>query len=372
MSTEIDSILVVGGCGFLGHHIVSQILQSKPSLSSNISVLDLRTIRNRLPGVSYFDGDITSATAVESVLQATKPAVIIHTASPVVSKSSTDLYEKVNINGTQNLLECAGKMGVKAFVYTSSASVVHDSVSDLENADESFPILRSPQQKELYSHTKGVADDLVRAANRKHGMLTVSIRPAGIFGEGDVQMIPGMLKAYYEGKHKYQLGRNTNPFDFTYVGNVAHAHILAAKQLLAESKQSVIPTKESAVLAERRIEGEAFFVTNDEPRYFWDFARAVWRVAGDTRDPKRAWIIPKSIGLVLATLFEWIFWLIFFGTKEPSLTRQKVKYSCMTRTYRIDKIKARLGYRPQVELDDAIKRSVQWFLKESPQEKKEK
>ncbi|MCJ1240353.1 erg26, C-3 sterol dehydrogenase [Varicellaria rhodocarpa] len=364
MNTELDSVLVVGGCGFLGHHIVSQIVQSSPS--SKISVLDLRTNHNRIQGVSYYDGDITSATAVNTILEAAKPTVIIHTASPVVSKSNVNIYEKVNVNGTRNLLECAGKVGVKAFVYTSSASVVHDSVSDLVDADESLPVLRTPQQTEIYSHTKGVADDLVLAANRKYGgMLTVSIRPAGIFGEGDVQMIPNMLKVYYDGKTKFQLGDNKNVFDFTYVGNVAHAHILAAKKLLAESVRSGTP-------ANKRIEGEAFFVTNDEPVHFWDFTRAVWRAAGDTSDPKRAIVVPKAVGLVVATLVEWIVWIIFFGTREPSLTRQKIKFSCMTRTYRIDKIKKKLGYEAQVTMDEGIKKSVQWFQKEKSHEKKEK
>lgn len=65
-----------------------------------------------------------------------------YTASPVVASGSTALYYKVNVEGTRNLIECAGKLGgVKAFVYTSSAAVVHDSVSDLMDADERLPVL---------------------------------------------------------------------------------------------------------------------------------------------------------------------------------------------------------------------------------------
>ena len=354
---------MTGGCGFLGHHIVAQILQSSPS--TKISVLDLRTAHNRLQGVSYYDGDITSATMVQSVLEAARPKVIIHTASPLAIKNNVHLWEKVNVNGTRNLLECAGRLGIKAFVYTSSASVVHDSVSDLVNADESLPVLRSPQQTDVYSHTKGVADDLVLAANRHYGnMLTVSIRPAGLFGEGDVQMIPNMLQVYYDGKTKFQLGDNKNLFDFTYVGNAAHAHILAAKKLLAESKRSSITP------ANERVEGEAFFVTNNDPVHFWDFTRAIWRAAGDNSDPKRAIIVPKSVGLIVATLVEWIVWIIFYGTKEPSLTRKKIKFSCMTRTYCVNKIKARLEYQPLVNMDEGIIKTVKWFQKENSQEKK--
>lgn len=127
MAVELVSVLVVGGCGFLGHHIVSQLLEKFPS--ARISVLDLRTAHNRFPSVSYYDGDITSVEAVQHILGRVGPQVIIHTASPVVAdfKGSPTLYYKVNVDGTRILLECAGQIGcVRAFVYTSSASVIHD------------------------------------------------------------------------------------------------------------------------------------------------------------------------------------------------------------------------------------------------------
>jgi sterol-4alpha-carboxylate 3-dehydrogenase (decarboxylating) len=361
MGADLGSVLVIGGCGFLGHHIVSQLLPS-----TQISVLDLRTTRNRLPSVTYYDGDITSSTAVMSVLEQAKPQVIIHTVSPVLGPGLTDLYYKVNVEGTRNLLECAGKVGfVKAFVYTSSASVVHDSVSDLINADETFPVLRMPVQTEVYSHTKGLAEDLVLAANRRYGdMLTVSLRPASIFGEGDVQMLPNMIQAYYTGKTKFQLGYNENLFDFTYVGNVAHAHILAAKKLLeAYGKKEKAEDKAC-------VDGEAFFITNDNPLYFWDFTRSIWKAAGDTTTKEQIWVLPRGLGLFLASLIEWIFFILFWGKREPPLTKQKVKYSCMARYYKIDKAKSRLGYRPIVNMEEAIKRSVEWFKKETPDPRK--
>lgn len=66
---------------------------------------------------------------------------------------------------------------MKAFVYTSSASVIHDAVSHLIEADESFPLVYLPEQKEIYSHMKALADQLVLDANSpiKGGMLTAAI-----------------------------------------------------------------------------------------------------------------------------------------------------------------------------------------------------
>lgn len=348
----LGSVLVIGGCGFLGHHIVSQLHES---YSAEISVLDLRTNRNRVSSASYYDGDITSKVDVRRVLEEVRPRIVIHTASPayVANDNKDAMYKKVNVDGTRNLIELAGDIGcVKAFVYTSSASIVHDNIGDLINVDERWPVLYSPLQTEYYSETKAVAESIVLAANRKHGnMLTVALRPAGIFGEGDVQMIPGMLVAYQKGQTKFQLGSNDNLFDFSYVGNVAYAHILAADAL--------VNTEEP--VDRDRVDGEAFFITNDSPLYFWDFARLVWKIAGDKTEPSQVWVIETGIGLMIASIIEWIFWL--FGRK-PNLTRRTVRFSSMARYYNINKAKKAFGYQPLTGMEEAIVRSVKSFLKD--------
>ena len=360
-SQNPSSVLVIGGCGFLGRHIVSQLLE--PS-TSKVSVLDLRTTNNRLPGASYYDADITSPEAVRSVLESVKPQIVIHTASPAAVQDNASaaqkrgakaLYYRVNVEGTRNLVEQAGKIGcVKAFVYTSSASVVHDGHSDLINADERWPILRAPRQKDAYAESKGMTEELVIAANRKYGdMLTIALRPAGIFGEGDMQLIPNMLKAYEKGQTRFQLGGNDNLFDFTYVGNVAYAHILAAAALMDTHALTTQP------LDHEKVDGEAFFITNAQPVYFWDFARMVWKAAGDKTTPEQIWTIEKGLGLQLATIVEWLFW--FAGGRTPNLTRHKVQFSCMTRFYCVDKARKLIGYGPRWGMEEAIVKTVKWF-----------
>lgn len=92
---------------------------------------------------------------------------------------------------------------MKAFVYTSSASVVHDSVSDMIEGDDSPPLLYLPDQTEIYSHSKAVADQLVLDANSTTpgGMLTSCIRPSMIFGEGDATT-RALVERAAEGKYK--------------------------------------------------------------------------------------------------------------------------------------------------------------------------
>lgn len=189
---ELGRVLVVGGCGFVGWHIVDQLLgfpsETDPSVAlpkpqgdarfdypslgdrypryiAKVSVVDLRTSNNRLPGAEYYDGDITSVESMLSVFRQVKPDVVIHTATPNVLEGNKPLLRKVNVEGTQTLLEVAGgahgEWGGKcrAFVYTSSSSVVHDTQSDLINVNEEWPYIRGPQQLEYYSETKVCCDD---------------------------------------------------------------------------------------------------------------------------------------------------------------------------------------------------------------------
>ncbi|KAF6796324.1 3-beta hydroxysteroid dehydrogenase/isomerase [Colletotrichum sojae] len=366
MSTEkpsaapipLGKVLVVGGNGFLGHHVVNQLLAGDRWSVTSVSVIDLRCANNRNPGASYHEADITDTDKIKSILEDIKPDVVIHTASPAPQADGAvakDLFRRVNIDGTASIIAACQAASVKTLVYTSSASIISDNSSDLINADERWPVIRGEQQSEYYSETKAAAEELVLQANRQdpYPLLTAAIRPAGIFGEGDTMATHQLVKIYREGKTGVQLGDNDNLFDFTYVGNVAHAHMLAARLLLATAASSTAP------LDHEKVDGEAFLITNDSPIYFWDFARAIWRAAGSERGTEHVWTIPREIGIVLGFASEVFFTII---GKPPIFNRQRNIYSCMTRYYNINKAKRLLGYRPIVSLDQGIKRGVKWFL----------
>ncbi len=172
-----------------------------------------------------------------------------------------------------------------------------------------------------------------------------------------------MINVYTTGKTGFQLGDNTNIFDFTYVGNVAHAHCLASLALLQTGKLPIIP------LQHQRVDGEAFFITNDEPVYFWDFARAVWKAAGSDKGTEHVWVISRDVGMVLGTVLEYAMWII---GRKSKLTPREVKYSCITRYYDCGKANRRLGYKPLVSLQEGITRGVKWFEAEKLKEGEKK
>ena len=162
-----------------------------------------------------------------------------------------------------------------------------------------------------------------------------------------------MVNILREKRSHWQIGENNNMFDFTYVVNVAHAHLLAARALLHSSEANIMP------LDHEKVDGEAFLITNDSPIYFWDFARVIWNEAGSEYGTDHVWVLPREVGLTLASLSELFYAII---RKSPTFTRQRVVYATMTRYYDISKAKRRLGYKPIVPLEDGLRRAVRWTL----------
>ena len=352
---SLGHVLITGGSGFLGNHIVK--LLSSRKACSKITVLDLKQPAEPVSGATYEFGDLTSYDDMLSLFQKAKPDAVVHTASPVHSTASKEIMYKVNVDGTKNLLRVSQETSVKAFVYTSSASVIHDTKSDLINANEEYPLIMGKNQPEYYTTTKAHAETDVLAANKTPSypkFLTAAIRPSAMFGEGDVQLLPPGLSAYYRGQTRVQIGTNDNLFDFTEITNVAHAHHLCLAALLATRERD--DKGGAAPLDHEKVDGEAFLITNDTPVYFFDFARACWSAAGDKTDINKVWWLSKDIGLLIASLMELVFWLFRLG--KPNLTKQQVQYTCMTRYFNIDKAKRRLGYVPVVKMDEGIRKGV--------------
>ena len=180
---------------------------------------------------------------------------------------------------------------------------------------------------------------------------TLCLRPPAIYGERDTQLLPGSI-AILRGKNTHiQLGDNGNMYDAIYVGNVALAHVIAAKALLRTETTT-------------RVDGEAFSITDDGSMPFWDFQLKIWAAAGDTTPLTQIHVIPAWVGMAMAALVEYLFWFFTFGQKLPPKTfrRNVLSYAIEGRTYCIEKAKERLGYRPLIDVDEGIRRGVKWTL----------
>ena len=158
VTKSLGHVLVTGGSGGLASQIIA-LLQARAACTK-LSSVDLRAPAEPLDGVDYRFGDLTDEAAMSQLFAEIKPNVVIHTASPRYDAPKEIMY-KVNVDGTKNLIAVAQQHGVRAFVYTSSASVISDNSTDLINADEEYPLVTGSDQPEYYTHTKVSTHDRI-------------------------------------------------------------------------------------------------------------------------------------------------------------------------------------------------------------------
>ncbi|KAJ3097181.1 hypothetical protein HDU97_005100 [Phlyctochytrium planicorne] len=346
----MENILVVGGGGFLGRAIIDQLLSAnsdpdsypiKPSSRYNIRVFDIRQTFED-DRIEFVQGDITDPECVEKATRGID--TVIHTASPPHGRGAV-VYFKVNVDGTRNVIDTCIKNKVRRLVYTSSASVIYNG-QDLRNADETTPYCE--KHMDAYNETKALAEELVLKANSMSPTLqTVAVRPSGIFGPRDMQGASTIMDACWNGKYKVQLGFNKTLFDWTYVDNIAYAHVLAMERM-----------KETSDCG-----GQAFIITNDQPVFFWDFVKLLWFHMGYSRT--LLYVMPLPLAFFLAYLTELFAWIIS-PLKEihPTFTRFRIMVFGNNRYFDISKAKSILKYKPMVDLEEGIKRTVRYFERE--------
>ncbi|EIW81397.1 C-3 sterol dehydrogenase [Coniophora puteana RWD-64-598 SS2] len=239
MSKQRENFLVIGGSGFVGRHIVDRIL----ARGDAAAVFD---IVQRHHDVPFYSGDICDEGQLIDAIKKSGATCIIHTASPPHGAKDPSIYYKVNVDGTKAVIAAAIACGIRKLVYTSSAGVIFDG-NDVVNVDERVPYPEKPFDD--YNDSKAKGETVVLEANGKGGLLTVALRPAGIFGPGDRQLLVGLYQAYQRGQTHFQVGDNNNLFDYTYVENLATAHLIAADRLDSEVAADNAEPSESAVTA---------------------------------------------------------------------------------------------------------------------------
>ena len=135
--TTIPSAMIIGANGFLGRTMANVLAARHPDC--RISLMDISPESSETH--EYFRGDISDLSSLTEIVSKVKPAVVIHSASPpipTIGKGDEKLFFRVNVEGTRNIIKACEDAGVKALVYTSSASVIYDG-GDLVNADEKTP-----------------------------------------------------------------------------------------------------------------------------------------------------------------------------------------------------------------------------------------
>jgi sterol-4alpha-carboxylate 3-dehydrogenase (decarboxylating) len=356
------SVMVTGGLGFLGRHLVEALAGTS---CERIVVFDLPVRdRSRLSWVEALskkhpscrvevvEGNLVNPADLSRALAGCE--AVIHCASPHPQTSSDEVLHKVLVEGSDALARACEAAGVRVLVLTSSASVVFSGV-DQPGADEATPIPSTFRDK--YAECKAASEQIFLAVGGRatrgpkgRGLLTTAVRPHGIFGPRDTQMVPGVCEVSSTWRGRLILGDGSNTVDFTYVGNVVHGHLLALAALNRERLLDRPGGVDGSVIS-----GRPFFITNDDPIPFWSF---IARVKAMLRYPPSTVRIPYRLALTIASIQEVVGAAVASMRGQPKpqlhLSPQRVSIAGTAHWYRVDHAKAALGYKPLWNLDQAL------------------
>ncbi|MGA2220395.1 MAG: GDP-mannose 4,6-dehydratase [Verrucomicrobiia bacterium] len=311
------NVLVTGGAGFIGSHLVEQLIERGHRLSVIDDFNDFydpavkrRNVQAFTERAQVVEADIRDAARLREIFASNRFDAIFHLAARAgvrPSLAQPQLYTQVNIVGTQNLLELAREFGVKKFVFASSSSVY--GVNQKVPFSEDDPIFRpiSP-----YAATKLAGEALCHVYHHLYGLDVVCLRFFTVYGprQRPDLAIHKFTKAISRGQPIDIYGDGTTARDYTYIDDILQG-VLAC--LDKEFGFEIINLGESRTVKLLELVG------------------LIEKALG-----KRAEIqqLPPQPGDVPITCAD------------------------------ITKAKRLLDYRPQVAIEDGISRFVDWFRKQ--------
>ena len=211
MNHTLDSarhrVLITGGAGFLGSHLVKYLLEKT---DSDIVVFDQLEESSQVSNnrVTYYKGNIFSQKDVNDVFKTHGPFVTVyHCAASMPDKSvSDDVLWKTNVTGTEIVAHCAVKNKVRSFIFTSS-NVLYGIPKELPTTEET-----SANPLEIYGKSKVEAEKILA---QFRGEMNIQIfRCPVITGLGRLGLQAILFEFISEGRNAYVLGNGSNIYQF--------------------------------------------------------------------------------------------------------------------------------------------------------------
>lgn len=244
MSLDGKKVVVIGGAGFIGSHVVEELLDENVE---KITVYDNLTrggkdnleFALRDPRVELFEGDITHIDVLDAALHGAD--YVFHLAALWL----LHCYEypraafQVNVEGTFNVLDACVRNGVKKLIYSSSASVYGDALNTPMTEDHPY------NNRTFYGATKIAGEHMCRAYNERYGLSYVGLRYMNVYGVRQdyrgayTAVMMKMLDQIDKGQPLVVYGDGSQTYDFICVSDVARANLCALKSPASDSFYNV-------------------------------------------------------------------------------------------------------------------------------------
>lgn len=311
-------ILITGATGFTGSHLVRRLL----SMGHKVRCLVRHPSPIEKTGCSIITGDIRDRLSVEKAVSGID--IVFNIAAIFRTWGLPDkVYYDTHVEGTRNLLEASLKNNIKRFIHCSTIGV-HGSIKN-PPGDEESPF----RPGDIYQKTKLEAERLAM----RYPMPIVIIRPAGIYGPGDMRFLK-LFRAIAR-KRFIMIGDGKILWHPVYIDDLINGFILA--------------------MTTPNIEGQAFIIGGQE---YLTLNELVRHIADSLGVPHPKIHIPAMPIQLAGSLCELV--CRPFGITPP-LFRSRVSFFTKTRAFKITKAKELLGYTPKYDIITGIKLTSQWY-----------
>ncbi len=320
--------LITGATGYIGHRLAERLGQEEGVQVRALVRTPSKAQRLAALGCEIVLGDITDPASLPRA--ATNCQIIFHAAAWVSERGGKDEVWAVNVGGTQNVVDAALAAQVQRLVHVSSCAVYGS--QQIFNIDETTPTRLNGN---VYADSKVAAEEVVLRAYQQHHLPVVLARASQVYGLGSPQFTLRPIEMIRKGKLMLiDGGRHLcKPI---YIDNLIDGLILCAKVDAAS--------------------GEAFNFTDGDPVPWRDFFGAYATMFG-----KKLPSVPYRVA-----------WLAALGTeiqarltgKQASLNRRAIKSLRSNNSFSNRKARAVLGWQPNIDLQEGMRRTEAWLRAE--------
>ena len=336
MNSQSNQVLVTGASGWLGTRLVETLLSGSPELRVRCLVWPASSA-NSVPNSGLIEqrvGDVRNPDDCERFCQQSRGAILFHTAGIIHPRRVRDFYQ-VNVRGTENLLRAASRAGVRRAVVVSSNSPCGCNPHPDHLFDEHSPY--RPYQG--YGRSKMQVELLVKEFQRRGELEAVIIRPPWFYGPNQPLRQTLFIRMIRDGKAPI-VGSGENLRSMCYIDNLCQGLLLAARS--------------------ERANGRTYWIADQRPYSMNEIIDTIERLLesefGQTCRHRRL----RLPGFASALAFGADYLLQtagFYHQKIHVLSEMNKAIACSVRAAETE-----LGYRPTIELEEGMRRSLAWCI----------
>lgn len=326
--------IVTGVPGWLGSRLVEKLLES----GREVRVAKFKNAPYANKGAAnlkVFECDVTKPESLLPLFQDAYGATVFHCAGIIHPTKGRKQFYEVNVEGTRNLLDAASVAGVRRFIHVSSNSPIGCNEDRDHLFDEKTPY--NPYMH--YGQSKKEAEDLVNAAGKSGSFDIVIIRPPWFYGPGQPERQNLFFTMIKKGKAPI-VGSGENLRSMAYVDNICQA---------LELCESVDGAK-----------GQTYWIADERPYSMNEIVDTIEKVM--ERDFKmqvahKRMRLPEMASDIAYVVDSVLQSAGIYHQKFHVLSEMNKNIAC-----KIDKAKKELGYKPEISLEEGMRRSIAWVL----------